>query len=146
VWSPEDLADLPAWTLIQAYHAVAQRFRAIFAEHRLTPVQFGVLAQLSTTPTLTQSELARRILIRPQSMGELIATLVERGLLVRQGPGGRGRRVPVALTPDGQELLTRASASVRAFNEPPALGISAREAATLNVLLHKLILAQGGSP
>ncbi|KAA0016500.1 MarR family winged helix-turn-helix transcriptional regulator [Antrihabitans cavernicola] len=138
-WSTDDLAALPAWTLVQAYHAVAQGFGEIFAEHRLTPVQFGVLAQLAATPGLTQSQLARRVLIRPQSMGELIGTLVERGLLERHGPGGRGRPVPVTLTDQGRRTLASAGDSVRAFNQPSALGMSADEAATLNALLHKLI-------
>ena len=142
-WSLEELAELPAWTLVRAYHAVAQGFNATFAEHRLTPVQFGVLAQLSAVEHLTQSEVARRVLIRPPSMGELTAILVDRGLLFRHGPGGRGRRVPLALTDNGRALLARASASVRAFNDPSALGLTAEEAVTLNALLHNLIGSRG---
>jgi DNA-binding MarR family transcriptional regulator len=138
-WTEDELAALPAWTLVQAYHAVAQGFHALFSEHRMTPVQFGVLAQLAVTPGLTQAELARRVLIRPQSMGELIGSLVERGLLVREGPGGKGRPVPVSLTEEGRSALARTGAAVRAFNDPAALGMSAVEAEQLNDLLHTLI-------
>nr|WP_238356629.1 MarR family winged helix-turn-helix transcriptional regulator [Kribbella italica] len=141
-WTADDLAGLPAWTLVQAYHSVAQGFHALFAEQRLTPVQFGVLAQLAVTPGLTQAELARRVLIRPQSMGELIGSLVERGLLLRQGPGGRGRPVPVTLTEQGQAVLEQAGSAVRAFNQPEALGMTAGEAHQLNELLHKLIASR----
>jgi len=44
----------------------------------LTPTQFGVLAQLSIHPGLIQSELARRNLVRPQSVDELIRSLIDR--------------------------------------------------------------------
>lgn len=145
VWDAERLASLPAWTLVQAYHVVAQGFGQLFAEHRLTAVQFGVLAQLAAEPGLTQSVLARRVLIRPQSMGELIATLVERGLLVRDGPGGRGRPVPVRMTEAGREVLRQVGMAVVAFNEPATLGLSAAEASMLNELLHKVIAARAGS-
>ncbi|TDU87898.1 DNA-binding MarR family transcriptional regulator [Kribbella voronezhensis] len=139
MWSEDELARLPAWTLVQAYHAVAQGFHALFSEHRLTPVQFGVLAQLAVSPGLTQAELARRVLIRPQSMGELIGSLVDRGLLVRGGPGGKGRPVPVSLTEQGRSALEQAGTAVRAFNDSAALGLTAKEGSQLNELLHKVI-------
>jgi DNA-binding MarR family transcriptional regulator len=138
-WSEAELAGLPAWTLVQAYHAVAQGFHALFSEHQMTPIQFGVLAQLAATPGLTQAELARRVLIRPQSMNELITSLVDRGLLVREGPGGKGRPVPVSLTDEGRAALNRAGEAVRAFNDPAALGMTAAEAGQFNELLHQLI-------
>ncbi|MDP9166420.1 MAG: MarR family winged helix-turn-helix transcriptional regulator, partial [Actinomycetota bacterium] len=74
------------------------------------------------------------------------ATLVERGLLVRHGPGGRGRPIPLALTDAGRAVLASASASVRTFNNPAALGLSKSEAATLNELLHKLIDSRASAP
>ncbi|GAB3838575.1 MarR family winged helix-turn-helix transcriptional regulator [Kribbella italica] len=141
-WTADTLASLPAWTLVQAYHGVAQGFTELFSAQRMTPVQFGVLAQLAVSPGLTQAELARRVLIRPQSMGELTGTLVDRGLLMRHGPGGRGRAVPVTLTEEGSATLARVGAAVREFNDPASLGLDPEEARILNGLLHKLIAAQ----
>nr|WP_052477567.1 MarR family winged helix-turn-helix transcriptional regulator [Kibdelosporangium sp. MJ126-NF4]CEL12786.1 Transcriptional regulator, MarR family [Kibdelosporangium sp. MJ126-NF4]CTQ98472.1 Transcriptional regulator, MarR family [Kibdelosporangium sp. MJ126-NF4] len=143
-WTSEDLAVLPAWTVVQAYHALARRLYELFARHGLTPVQFGVLAQLADSPDLLQAELARRVLIRPQSMTGVIADLSERGLLRRQGPGGRGKPVPVRLTEEGRAVLKAAGVSIREFNEPAALGLETYEAGMLNALLHKLIAAQTG--
>lgn len=138
-WTTEALAELPAWTVVQAYHALARELYDLFARHGLTPVQFGVLAQLAATPDLLAAELARRVLVRPQSMAAVITDLAERGLLERQGPGGRGRPVPVRLTDEGRTVLSAAGDAMRRFNEPAALGLEPYEAGMLNALLHKLI-------
>nr|WP_225954958.1 MarR family winged helix-turn-helix transcriptional regulator [Kibdelosporangium phytohabitans] len=111
----------------------------------MTPVQFGVLAQLAATPELLQAELARSVLIRPQSMAAVITQLVDRGLLERRGTGGRGRPVPIRLTDEGRQLLGQASAAVRRYNEPATLGLESYEAGMLNALLHKVIDAHTGN-
>lgn len=141
-WTVEALASQPAWTLVRAYHAIAYGFTSLFEQYDLTPVQFGVLAQLSASPDLLQAELARRVLVRPQSMAVVITQMVDRGLLERCGEGGRGRRVPIRLTDQGRHVLTEAGAAVREFNEPANLGLEPYEAGMLNALLHKLIDAQ----
>ena len=138
-WTQDSLAALPAWTLVRAYHTIAHGLTGLFERHGLTPVQFGVLAQLSATPDLLQSELARRVLIRPQSMAAVITQLVDRGLLERLGEGGRGRPVPLRLTDGGDRLLRRAAADVHGFNQPASLGLADYEAGMLNALLHKVI-------
>ncbi|ALG09575.1 MarR family winged helix-turn-helix transcriptional regulator [Kibdelosporangium phytohabitans] len=145
VWTGDALGRVTAWTLVRAYHAVAHEFTKLFDEHGLTPVQFGVLAQLAATPELLQAELARSVLIRPQSMAAVITQLVDRGLLERRGTGGRGRPVPIRLTDEGRQLLGQASAAVRRYNEPATLGLESYEAGMLNALLHKVIDAHTGN-
>ncbi len=127
--------DLPLWELIQTSHVVARRFTEVFAEAGLTPTQFGVLAALADEPDLSQADLARIVLVRPQSMTHLIASLLERGLVNRQGPGGRGRRTGVQLTAAGQQALQTALPGVHALNAPATIGLDAQAAATLTQLL-----------
>ena len=130
---------LPAWTLVQAYHVVARGFTAVFAEVGLTPVQFGVLAVVADTPGPTQAELARAVMVRPQSVGEIVEVLERRGLLRREGEGGRGRRRPLVLTDAGRDVLAAAWPGVLAFNDPDALGLSPDEHATLDRLLRRVL-------
>ena len=137
------MAALPAWTLVQAYHVVARRFWTGFAEVGLGPAHFGVLASLAATAGLGQNELARRNLVSPQSIGELIASLEERGLVTRPPPVGRGRARPVSLTDAGRAALARATPVVQEINSPTALGLSAAEAAELNRLLHRVRTSPG---
>ncbi|SIR75904.1 MarR family winged helix-turn-helix transcriptional regulator [Williamsia sterculiae] len=140
-WTDADIAALPAWTLVQAYHPVARRFHEIFAAEQLTPVQFGVLVQLSANPGVSQADLARTILVRQQSMAELLSALTERGLLTRDIENRHGRSVPLHLTAEGRQALQRAGAAVVDFNTTDRLGLTESEASTLNTLLHKVINA-----
>lgn len=95
-----------------------------------------MLATLAADPALGQAELARRNLVSPQSIGDLIAALEERGLVQRSADSGRGRRRPVHLTDAGRDTLRRVGPAVRAINAPESLGLDAAEAAELNRLLH----------
>ncbi|MFI9557527.1 MarR family winged helix-turn-helix transcriptional regulator [Nonomuraea endophytica] len=116
--------DLPLWELIQTSYVVARGFTEVFATVGLTPVQFGVLASLVDGEDLNQAELARVIMVRPQSLGEVAVALIDRGLVEREGPGGRGRRSKLRITPEGQAVLDRVFLAVAAFNAPQAMGLS----------------------
>jgi len=110
----------------------------------LTPTQFGVLVQLEDREPRTHADLARGVLLRPQSMGELVESLLARGLVGRDGPGGRGRRVGIRLTEGGRALLAAAWPRVRTFNAPATLGLTDPQADTLDELLHRVRHALGG--
>lgn len=125
------------------FHVVARGFHRVFAEAGLTPTQFGVLAELadrerSGGPTPSQAELARVVMLRPQSVGELVAALVDRGLVVRDGPAGRGRRTGLSLTADGRAAVERALPLVRAFNSADTIGVTETEAADLVRVLRRV--------
>lgn len=138
-WTPAALQSIPAWTLVRAYHAVGRELYRLFADVDLTPVQFGVLAQLTATPDLTSSQLARAVLIRPQSMAEVVSTLVDRGLLERRGPGGRGRPVPLTVTAAGTAVLGRAGTALLDLHSAEGLGLEAPDLVTLNALLLRVL-------
>ena len=126
---------LPVWNLVRTAHVVGLRFGELFAAADLTPTQFAVLVQLEDDDGLTQAELARRVLVRPQSLGVLAESLIGQGLVAREGPGGRGRRVRLALTDAGREHLARTWPAVRAFNAPSSLGLTPAQTAMLEELL-----------
>lgn len=104
----------------------------------LTPTQFAVLMHLEQGQGLSQAELARRILVRPQSMAPLVSSLIERGYIVRDGPGGRGRRAGIALTDAGREAMEHAWPAVRALNTSDAMGITPAQAAMLDEILDRI--------
>lgn len=138
-WTAETLRAIPAWTLVRAYHAVGRELFRLFADVDLTPVQFGVLAQLTATPEVTSSQLARAVLIRPQSMAEVVTTLVDRGLLERRGPGGRGRPVPLTVTAAGTRVLDRAGRALQGLNSAAGLGLDDGDLVLLNDLLQRVL-------
>ena len=130
--------SLPVWNLVRTAHVVGLRFGELFAAMDLTPTQFGILRALALDEGLTQAELARVVLVRPQSMGVLVTGLIERGLVVRHGPGGRGKRAGLALTDAGHDALERAWPPVREFNTPAALGLTPAQAAMLEEILDRV--------
>lgn len=133
------LDGLVTWTLVRAAHRVERMLTELFASHGLTPTQFGVLATLAVGEPVTQADLARSILVRPQSMDALITGLVGRGLLVRTGRRGRGRPNPIALSRDGAELLAEIWPDVQAANDLGPLGLTEAQTAELNNRLHTVL-------
>jgi DNA-binding MarR family transcriptional regulator len=128
----------PLWEVIQTAHVAARRFTEVFAAAGLTPTQFGVLAALADDADLSQADLARIVLVRPQSMGELIGSLLTRDLVRRDGAGGRGRRARLHLTDAGYAALVRALPAARRINTPASLGLDPRAAA--DVVRHLRII------
>lgn len=129
------------WSLIRAAHRVERDLTALLAEVGLSPVQFGVLATLATTPPRTQAELARTVLVRPQSMAGVVTTMVVRDLLARTGPGGRGVATPLTITERGRALLGLAWPRVAAAHGPEHLGTDAEQARRLLDAVHHLTCA-----
>lgn len=128
------------WTAIRAGRRVERMVTDRLAGHGLTPVQFGVLAYLGARPGMNQSELARAVQVRPQSAREVVTAMIDRGLLHRTGPEGRGRRSGMQLTDDGHELLAQAWPAVAGV-DAAAVGLTPGDEVTLNRLLHAVLHA-----
>ncbi|GAA1928800.1 MarR family winged helix-turn-helix transcriptional regulator [Nocardioides hwasunensis] len=132
VWPPV------LWPVVQVGHLARRRFDTIFAVEGLNGQQFGVLSALADGDDLSSSDLARAILVRPQSMAALIDSLVQRGLVERHGPRGRGRRAPIRLTRDGHDVLTRVRPLVASLASRDVIGLDTDETTQLRHLLAKL--------
>ena len=135
----EELDGLVTWTLIRAARRIERNLTELFADVDLTPIQFGVLAHLATGEPMTQADLARAVLLRPQSMAQLTTGMVERGLLVRTGARGKGRANPLALSAQGSALLVRVWPVVRAANDLTPAGLGASRTDELNATLHAVL-------
>ncbi|MBL7260246.1 MarR family winged helix-turn-helix transcriptional regulator [Paractinoplanes lichenicola] len=133
VWPGPAPENLTAWTLVQASHVVARRFRAAFGRLGLSPTQFGVLLELDLHPGLSNGEVARAVLVTPQSMSDLLASLARLGYIERDDSAGQGHRVPARLTPAGREMLHQCAAEVAGVEK--SLGLTREQAGQLNTLL-----------
>lgn len=137
--SQDDLDGLTAWTLIRAAHRVEQQLTELFASRGLSPVQFGVLAHLATGVPLTRAQLAREVLVRPQSIAGVLDGLTARGLVLDRGRRGKGRPNPVTISPQGREVLTEVWPAVLAATGPAGLGLSTTDGAHLDRILFSII-------
>jgi DNA-binding MarR family transcriptional regulator len=127
---------------VRLARVLSRRFEEEMRPFGLTPAQFGVLATIAAEPGIGSGQLARRVLVTPQSVGELVAALEAAGHVVRDRSGGRGRRAGIDLTPEGRAVLADATRAAAALNDPAFFGLTAAEARTLNSLLHKALRAQ----
>ena len=141
-----DLDDIITWNLVRAARLTGRRLESRLVQHGLNPVTFGILAYLSVSSPITQADLARTVLIRPQSIAAVLDVLEDRELVRRVGSRSRGRRNPIELTESGRTLLEIAWPAVRTTNELGDLGLSAEESHRLNEILVKLLRASDGEP
>lgn len=126
------------WELVQTAHLAERRFAEVFAQHGLSSAQYGVLASLADGDDLSQADLARAVLVRPQSIARVVSTMVDAGLVTRDGVGGRGRRTGLGLTPRGRSTFEAVRPAARAVSRPAAVGLTPDEAAVLLDLLRTL--------
>jgi len=102
-----DPASFPGYAIVRVAHLLEQRMeKALRADAGLSVRQFSILACLARQPHIGSGELARAVLVTPQSMGSLIDTLERRGLVERTRHGGRGTRLALSLTDAGHAALS----------------------------------------
>jgi DNA-binding MarR family transcriptional regulator len=93
---------------------VRRRLAGALGPHGLSLQEYTTLSVLRTRSGLSNAQLARRSLITPQAMNEVLARLEQRGLVLRHPDRTRGRTRPAELTASGKRLLAKADDSVDA--------------------------------
>jgi DNA-binding MarR family transcriptional regulator len=78
----------------------------------LTLPAYTALSVLRTQDGLSNAGLARRSLVTPQSMSEVLTLLVEQGYVRRSAEPGHGRIIRIELTAAGSRVLKRCDRAV----------------------------------
>lgn len=97
----------------------------------LTALQYTALTVLEGHPGLTSARLARRSFVTAQSMADMIKALLERELIERHDDPADRRRLVLALTPQGRELLDHYRRPVADLETRMLSGLTAAQAAAL---------------
>lgn len=139
-FTPLDPAAQLGYQLVRVADQVSRRWHAVLRAHGVNPRQFSVLALLAHDPGLSQAELARRVMITPQSMSESLASLLHEGLISRDEPAP-GHAARVQLTAAGRALLAKANPLVEACNRDSFAALTAAERASLARVFDKLLRA-----
>lgn len=105
-------------------HAIRREMRARLAEWSLSVQEYTTLSVLSARPGLSNAQLARRALVTPQTMIEILAKLERRGL-VERGPDPRhGLILRAELTGEGHALLEEADRVVEQIQDKMLTSVS----------------------
>jgi DNA-binding MarR family transcriptional regulator len=94
-----------AGALRVAVGLVVRKLRQVPVDGELTLAESSALARLERVGPATSSDLAREDRISPQSMGVTVATLLERGLIVRSKDPEDGRRIVLSITETGVRTM-----------------------------------------
>ncbi len=92
-----------------------RRLTAAIEPDGLTLPAYTALSVLSVQDGLSNAQLARRSLVTPQSMSEVLGLLVELGYVRRRAEPGHGRVIRTELTASGRRALERCDRAVDAI-------------------------------
>lgn len=90
---------------------LVRRVRAESPQQSISWPQRSVLRRLDADGPMTTADLARAELIKPQTMGALVAELEQAELVARSDDASDGRRRVVSLTRAGSRLLAEGRAA-----------------------------------
>ena len=108
-------SETQAAELMQAMGVLLRRVRGEAGSVGLGWSLAAVLGRLDRTGAMTTAELARAEMVKPQSMGTLLAELEGDGLVRRQPHPTDGRQILFSLTEAGVEARRRRQAAKLAW-------------------------------
>jgi DNA-binding MarR family transcriptional regulator len=139
---PEDGAETAGsepmllYLIKQVELAVRSHLDDIVRPVGLTALQYTALTVLERRPGLSSAQLARNSFVTAQSMADMITALEGRGLIKRERDQADRRRLVVALTDGGRELLDRYRDEVAALEARMLAGLTKADTSTLRRSLH----------
>jgi DNA-binding MarR family transcriptional regulator len=117
--------------LMQAIGVLLRRVRGESGGEGLSWSQATALGRLERTGAMTTADLARAEMVKPQSMGTLLAELEADGLVQRQPHPTDGRQILFSLTDAGVEARRQRHAAKLAWLTTAMAGFDADERRTL---------------
>jgi DNA-binding MarR family transcriptional regulator len=112
-----------------------RRLSAAVVPHGLTLPAYTALSVLRAQDGLSNARLARRSLVTPQSMSEVLALLVQQGYVRRHAEPGHGRVIRMELTKAGGRALEQCDRAVDEVEREMLSGLDAAEVASLREVL-----------
>ena len=126
--------------LRQATRALTQRYDAAFSAVGIRSTQFNLLVALAQAPAVPMSRLAKAVVMDRTTLTRNLAPLVRRGLVVETGADDKRVR-SYALTPRGQQLLTRALPDWKAAQARILSALAEEDAEQLRRILRIVVTA-----
>jgi DNA-binding MarR family transcriptional regulator len=129
-----------AYSVGRLDRALRQRMGKVTARHGLTVAQYTVLSVLAARGSLSNAQLARRSLVSPQAMNEIIEAMAAKRMVVRRPDPQHGRIVQIGLTARGESVLARCDAAVQALEGEMLAGLNETQRRQFQTLLRSCIL------
>src|SRR5271157_3723070 len=108
-----------------------RRLRATHASQQLSLTEVAVMKRLAIDGAATTADLARAEVMKPQSMGTIIAGLEEKGMVERKPHPTDGRQVNIELTAKGAAMRKSVHDAKRTWLAQAIAQLDERERDTL---------------
>jgi DNA-binding MarR family transcriptional regulator len=118
-----------------------RRLAAAVEPAGLTLPAYTALSVLRVDDGLSNAQLARRSLVTPQSMSEVLSLLVEQGYVRRRAEPGHGRVIRTELTKAGRQALARCDRAVDDVEQEMLVDLDDDELASLRDLVTRCGIA-----
>lgn len=129
----------------RADRVVRRALNEVLAVHGLSLNQYTTLSVLAHLGGLSNAQLARRSLVSPQSMNEVLLGLEERALVRRRAHPDHGRILQGRVTAKGLKVLAACEAEVDSVEQRMVKGLDDEERRLLrSALLHCVRSLDGG--
>jgi DNA-binding MarR family transcriptional regulator len=128
------------------HQGIRREMRRRLAPWKLSVQEYTALAVLGARPGLSNAQLARRALVTPQSMIEILAKLERRELVARHEDPAHRRILRAQLTAQGRKLLSAADPAIAAIQDEMLVGVPAHERQAAARVMHSAMtrLSQPG--
>ena len=111
------------WSIDLLSHLVRQQINALLAPLGLTFPKYSALKAIEDKQALTNADLARSCLVRPQTMNSVVRDLQAAGLISAAAAPEHNLKILYSLTPQAKELLTQAHAIVQGLENAFLVGL-----------------------
>jgi DNA-binding MarR family transcriptional regulator len=112
-----------------------RRIAELVEPHGVTVSQYTALSVMRSRPGLSNAQLARRALITPQSMNEVLVQLTAAKFIQRRPDPAHGRAIRIDLTTRGERVLLACDREVDALEQDLLAGMHVSEIEQLHELL-----------
>ena len=121
------------------YQRTSARLASLLRPLKLTVAQFDALANLYVQDSISQQQLAQRLLVTKGNVSGLVDRLAARKLVARKPDPADGRRNLIRLTKSGQRLAHKALQVQRRLVDEMMEPLSRDERQLLRDMLERLI-------
>lgn len=126
--------------------AVRSHLDELLKPAEITALQYTALTVLERHPNLTSAQLARNSFVTTQSMADMVAVLLARGLIERHRDPADRRRLVIGLTADGSALVRRYRGQVSDLERRMLSGLDDQQAGELRRYLYACRVALSDGP
>ena len=134
-----DVYEAPGHLIRRSQQISVAIFFEEFSDYDVTPVQYGALVAIREHPGMEQRALVDQIAIDRSTVGAIMKTLEERGLIRRQTPKDNLRVKRLYITDAGDRLLQETRDNIYRVQERILAPLNAKERKAFTELLSRLV-------